>query len=120
MTLENQKSLLNHFNFDNKSTHTISNQNISSNPTSNVFMKGNDNNLFKRKIIKIKEKNKVSMTSSNFQNNSSSLINNTISHTNQSNYSNSNNISNYLPNNNNYLSKVKNKISLESSINKNI
>ena len=119
MTLENQKSLLNHFNFDNKSTHTISNQNISSNPTSNVFMKGNDNNLFKRKIIKIKEKNKVSMTSSNFQNNSSSLINNTISHTNQSNYSNSNNISNYLPNNNNYLSKVKNKISLESSINKN-
>ena len=68
-------------------------------------------NLLKRKIIKIKEKNKASMTVSNTYNNSS-LINNTVNHTNHSNYSNSNNISNFLPNSN-YLNKIKNKISLE-------
>ena len=84
--------------------------------TSKKNEKNPGDNLLKRKIIKIKEKNKASMTVSNTYNNSS-LINNTVNHTNHSNYSNSNNISNFLPNSN-YLNKIKNKISLENSLNK--
>ena len=61
--------------------------------TSKKNEKNPGDNLLKRKIIKIKEKNKASMTVSNTYNNSS-LINNTVNHTNHSNYSNSNNINN--------------------------
>lgn len=126
MFLENNKNFINKFNIEN-TTNTkntkpngISNNNTSNNSKISLVKseKNPGDNLLKRKIIKIKEKNKASMTVSNTHNNSNSIINSTVNHTNQSNYSNSNNISNYLPNSN-YINKMKNKISLENSLSKN-
>ena len=66
----------------------------------------NFENLLKRKIIKIQEKK--SITQANTNNNSISLSNNTINHTNTS-----NSLYGYLPQTN-YISKIKSKMSLDN------
>ena len=92
----------------NNSKNKNNNNNNNNNITNSKQIEKNVENLLKRKIIKIQEKK--SITQANTNNNSINLSNNTMNHT-----ITTNSLNNYLIQTN-YISKMKNKISLDNSL----
>ena len=84
------------------------NNNNNNNITNSKQIEKNVENLLKRKIIKIQEKKSITQTNTN--NNSINLSNNTMNHT-----ITTNSLNSYLIQTN-YISKMKNKMSLDNSL----